>query len=58
MLETLTKELEQRRNLSADAVRGAVSELVAENIRPETKAEFLAALAAKGETVDEIAACQ
>lgn len=56
MLETLTNDLEQRRNLPAEAIATAVSGLVSEIISPETKAQFLAALAAKGETVDEIAA--
>jgi anthranilate phosphoribosyltransferase len=56
VLATLTRDLQQRRALSPDAVANAVTELVSEYIAPEVKAEFLAALAAKGETVEEIAA--
>ncbi|HMJ92139.1 MAG TPA: anthranilate phosphoribosyltransferase, partial [Candidatus Acidoferrum sp.] len=56
MLDTLTKDLQQHRALSDEAITAAISDLVSESIAPETKADFLAALATKGETVEEIAA--
>lgn len=55
MLGTLINDLQQRRSLSTDAVRAAVAALVDEAVTPESKAEFLCALATKGETVEEIA---
>ncbi len=56
MLADLTKQLLQRQNLANDAVAEAIADLISESVPPETKADFLCALAAKGETVDEIAA--
>jgi anthranilate phosphoribosyltransferase len=56
VLAGLTKDLQQRRELSTEAIRDAVFALVSEQIPAEAKADFLAALAAKGETVEEIAA--
>lgn len=56
VLETLTKDLQQGRALSAQAIADAVKELVSEFVPSVLKAGFLAALAAKGETVEEIAA--
>ncbi len=56
MLTDLTKDLRARRALPDDAVAAAVSELVSETVTAEVKADFLCALAAKGETVEEIAA--
>jgi len=56
MLETLTRELAAGRSLAAEQVHAAVGQLVDEQIAPAGKAEFLCALALKGETVEEIAA--
>jgi len=56
VLLTLTQQLKDRAALSAAQVAEAVRALVAEEFTPETKADFLCALALKGETVDEIAA--
>src|SRR5688572_5133547 len=47
--------LRERMALSAEQVRGAVAALADERIGPEEKADFLIALAAKGETPAEIA---
>ena len=55
MLETLTKQLAAAQNLSEEQVRAAVAQLTGENIPAETKADFLIALANKGETPEEIA---
>lgn len=54
MLTRLTKDLRQRRNLTLERVTEAVRALVDEGIPAEAKAEFLTALAAKGETAEEI----
>lgn len=56
MLETLTRQLAAARNLSDEQARSAVTQLADETIPAETKAEFLIALAAKGEKPEEIAA--
>jgi anthranilate phosphoribosyltransferase len=56
VLSTLTQDLQQRRQLSAEAITAAVGHLVSESVAAEVKADFLAALAAKGESVEEIAA--
>jgi anthranilate phosphoribosyltransferase len=56
MLEILTRELTAGRALGDEQVRSAVEQLVDGKIGPADKAEFLCALALKGETVDEIAA--
>lgn len=56
MLTTLTQQLQNKTPLSAEQVRAAVRELISETVTPETKADFLSALAVKGETVEEIAA--
>lgn len=55
MLEALTLNLKQGRTLNADEVSAAVTALVDESIAASDKAEFLTALAGKGETPDEIA---
>jgi anthranilate phosphoribosyltransferase len=55
MLQDLTAQLQQGKDLEADQIAAAVSALVSETIAPETKADFLEALARKGETPDEIA---
>lgn len=56
MLAELTKQLERRQNLSAEQVQDAVRALTDEIITAVEKADFLAALARKGESVEEIAA--
>ena len=56
MLRDLTEQCRQSNPLSEQQVRDAVVELVSESISPEIKADFLSALAKKGETVEEIAA--
>lgn len=56
MLETFTKQLAALENLSAGEIQAAVTQLIDESISAETKADFLVALAQKGETPDEIAA--
>lgn len=56
MLRDLTEQCQRSNPLSEQQVRDAVVELVSESISPETKADFLSALAKKGETVGEIAA--
>jgi anthranilate phosphoribosyltransferase len=56
VLEGLTSQLLDREALSDQQVQKAVIALTAEADTPEAKAEFLTALARKGETVEEIAA--
>jgi anthranilate phosphoribosyltransferase len=56
VLATLTKQLVRLENLSDDAIAAAVEQMIAEDVTAETKAEFLIALAEKGETPAEIAA--
>jgi anthranilate phosphoribosyltransferase len=56
MLQTLTTQLRDRVALSPEQVREAVGCLVHEGVRAEDKADFLFALAEKGETPQEIAA--
>jgi anthranilate phosphoribosyltransferase len=56
MLKTLTDQLLAGGALSSDQVNTAVSQLVDESVPAEAKADFLGALARKGETVEEIAA--
>ena len=55
MLDQLTEQCRQSNPLNESQVRSAVAALIDEAIAPETKADFLAALAKKGETVEEIA---
>jgi anthranilate phosphoribosyltransferase len=55
VLESLTTRLNDSTHLASEQVRDAVAALTAEG-PPETKADFLTALARKGETVEEIAA--
>jgi anthranilate phosphoribosyltransferase len=54
-LETLTRQLSSGGELSETQSVDAVRDLVDPGIGPETKADFLAALAVKGETPGEIA---
>ena len=55
MLAALTEQLRRGQSLSSAHAAAAVNELAAEAITAEDKAAFLAALAAKGETTEEIA---
>lgn len=55
VLESFTKQLIALENLSADEIQSAVAQLIDENISAEIKADFLVALAQKGETPGEIA---
>ena len=56
MLASLTKQLAAAQSLSAGQIHSAVAQLTDENTPAETKADFLTALAQKGETPAEIAA--
>jgi anthranilate phosphoribosyltransferase len=56
VLEQLTQQLAAGNPLTADQARAAANELVTEAVSAECKADFLAALARKGETVEEITA--
>ena len=56
MLDTLVKQLAARESLAASQVTLAVEQLTDETIAVQTKADFLIALAHKGETPEEIAA--
>jgi anthranilate phosphoribosyltransferase len=56
MLETLTQQLAGRENLSAEDILAAVAHLIDAAVAAESKADFLIALALKGETPGEIAA--
>jgi len=55
-LTELTQQAAQRQNLSPVHVAAAVAELTREDIPAEPKADFLTALAQKGETIEEITA--
>ena len=56
MLASLTTQLAAAQHLSAEQVQSAVAQLTDEKIAAEAKADFLIALAQKGETPAEIAA--
>jgi len=56
VLDTLVKQLAARESLAASQVTLAVEQLTDETIAVQTKADFLIALAHKGETPEEIAA--
>lgn len=56
LLEQLTLELHARRDLAPAEARSAALALASPDIAEATKIDFLAALAAKGETAEEIAA--
>jgi anthranilate phosphoribosyltransferase len=56
VLQELTSRLERGLDLAPDDVSAAVAWLVEEHVATEAKADFLTALARKGETVEEIAA--
>jgi anthranilate phosphoribosyltransferase len=55
MLATLTSRMRTGEPLDPEAIRTAVAALTDETVSAETKAEFLIALAEKGETPEEIA---
>jgi anthranilate phosphoribosyltransferase len=55
MLESLAQQLRVCENLSADEIQAAVEQLLDESVSAEIKADFLVALANKGETPGEIA---
>jgi len=55
MLVELTAHLSEPANLEAAAIRAAVQELTDPTLAAEVKADFLTALAIKGETPDELA---
>ena len=54
MLDSLTRQLEDSRDLEPEQISQAVDGLVSEDFETKTKAGFLIALARKGETVEEI----
>ena len=56
MLEKLIQQLAASRPLDGGQIRLAVERLADEKVAADTKADFLAAFAQKGETPDEIAA--
>lgn len=56
MLETLAKQLTAAQSLTGDQIAESVELLTSEQISAASKAEFLIALAKKGETAEEIAA--
>ncbi len=56
MLSELISQLARGEALTDDQVRAAVAQLIAETLAAEMKADFLIALARKGETTEEIAA--
>jgi anthranilate phosphoribosyltransferase len=56
VLEKLARQLAAARSLTDEQVREAVEQLIDEKVPAVVKANFLAALARKGETPDEIAA--
>jgi anthranilate phosphoribosyltransferase len=56
VLEQLAQQLAAARSLADEQIREAVEQLADEKVSAVVKADFLAALAKKGETPDEIAA--
>jgi anthranilate phosphoribosyltransferase len=56
VLGPLIEQLQRGQSLSADQVGVAIRQLIEEGVCAEEKAGFLAALAQKGETIEEIAA--
>ena len=55
MLNLITEQLARGVSLSAEQIEEAVRQLVDDRLAAESKADFLSALARKGETIDEIA---
>jgi anthranilate phosphoribosyltransferase len=56
MIKQLTAELLKRRHMSGDQMSSAMTEIMSGNIPTQDIADFLSALADKGETIDEIVA--
>jgi anthranilate phosphoribosyltransferase len=56
LLQHFTHQVAAGQSLSGEAVQQVVAELVREDVTAELKADFLSALANKGETIEEIAA--
>ena len=56
MLEPLIQQLAQGGALSSEQVGASVAQLIREEVSADSKADFLAALARKGETTEEITA--
>lgn len=56
VLQTLIDQLKQAQPLSTAQIADAVRQLISESVAVEVKADFLIALAAKGESPEEIAA--
>ncbi|HTG44371.1 MAG TPA: anthranilate phosphoribosyltransferase [Verrucomicrobiae bacterium] len=56
MLNGLTKQLRAKSDLTPEQINSAVEALIQEGIAAEVKADFLSALARKGETTEEITA--
>ena len=56
MLNSLLEHLRCRESLSEEQVQSAIGQLISESVAAEAKADFLTALAQKGETTGEIAA--
>jgi anthranilate phosphoribosyltransferase len=55
-LTDITAQVSAGQHLTAQHVQASVNELTREDVAPATKADFLAALARKGETIEEITA--
>lgn len=55
MLTQITEQLARGVSLSAEQIEAAVQQLVDDRLAAECKADFLSALARKGETIEEIA---
>ena len=58
MLNSLTESLRAGSDLTAEQVTDSVAHMTTEAIPPEAKADFLTALAEKGETADELRSSQ
>jgi anthranilate phosphoribosyltransferase len=56
VLETLIEQLRRGQSLAREQIANAVNALTLETVSVEAKADFLTALAHKGETIEEIAA--
>ena len=56
MLASLTTQLKESHDLAPDQIAAVIEQLISADIDPAPKAEFLSALAQKGETIEEIAA--
>ena len=56
VLASLIHQLQDKSPLSPQQIGAAIGQLVSEDVAPQAKADFLCALAEKGETVEEISA--